>query len=145
MLLGYSDENRGVVVTNIIGPGPLATHSQRGFSPDADYQQAVLEQLYWESGGRTTYLGDWHTHPVSSPHPSLIDKRTMIRIARTPTSGTTNPVMLILGGAANATTWSPRPVQLVRRTVGPFLIGYRLVPMKVVMLSRWGKVTSGER
>ena len=100
MLLGYEADNGEAVVTAIIGPGPNAKHRQYKFSPDADFQQAELTEHHLRTNGRETYLGDWHTHPRGNPELSLLDKRTLTRIACTPSSGTTKPVMAILGGGS---------------------------------------------
>lgn len=98
MLLGYVADNRDVVVTAIIGPGPKAIHRRYGFVPDAEYQQAELSAHHLITNGRETYLGDWHTHPRGSTTLSPVDKRTLTRIARTPSSGIAEPIMAILGG-----------------------------------------------
>lgn len=97
MLLGYQAENNECVVTEIIGPGPLAIHHRFGLVPDGEYQQAELEKIYSESNGQVTYLGDWHTHPKGLNRPSRLDKRTLSRIARESKSGTVTPLMAILG------------------------------------------------
>jgi integrative and conjugative element protein (TIGR02256 family) len=35
--------------------------------------QQALDQAWLESGGTSTYLGEWHTHPEDIPEPSEID------------------------------------------------------------------------
>jgi integrative and conjugative element protein (TIGR02256 family) len=101
MLLGYRADNSDTVVTRIVGPGPKAKHSRYRFRPDTDYQQRLLEEHFYGTGGKETYLGDWHTHPEGSTSMSHIDKRTLRRIAQTPSSATSDPVMAILAGAEN--------------------------------------------
>lgn len=98
MLLGYIADNGDVVVTSIIGPGPDAIHNRYGFSPDAEYQQMELTSHYLHTNGQETYLGDWHTHPLGSTTLSRLDKRTLARISRTPSSGIPKPIMGILCG-----------------------------------------------
>lgn len=98
MLLGYVANNGESVVTDIIGPGLKAKHGRFNFTPDGEYQQFFLEKHFSETEGRETYLGDWHTHPKGEPYPSHLDRRTLARIAQTPSSGTSHPVMAILGG-----------------------------------------------
>jgi integrative and conjugative element protein (TIGR02256 family) len=100
MLLGYEAIDGSSVVTKIVGPGPKARHGHFRFTPDGNYQQGVLEEHFWATDGRETYLGDWHTHPTSDSTPSLLDKHTLARIAMEPASGTCHPLMVIMGGAS---------------------------------------------
>lgn len=37
--------------------------------------QNIIDKLWNESGGTTTYLGEWHTHPEPHPSPSYLDKQ----------------------------------------------------------------------
>lgn len=99
MLLGYEAKNGEAVVNAVIGPGPKAKHNRFRFVPDAKYQQAELEKHFYKTDGRETYLGDWHTHPLGNCRLSVVDKWTLARIARTPSSGTQHPVMAILCGS----------------------------------------------
>lgn len=98
MLVGYIADDGTPVVTSIIGPGPGATHKRFKFVPDGAFQQSLLEMHYWETNGRETYIGDWHTHPKGSPSLSFLDRKTLARIALTPASDISNPIMVILGG-----------------------------------------------
>ena len=109
MLLGYEADNGEAVVTDIVGPGPRARHGRFRFRPDADHQQAELEARYTRTDGRETYLGDWHTHPTGSSAPSILDKRTLARIARTASSRTTRPIMVIL--SSNRESWVPGAIR----------------------------------
>lgn len=104
VLMGYrvADE---VVVQAVIGPGPLATHSPDHFKPDYEFQQAEIERIYAETGGRQTYLGDWHTHPGQAQvRLSGADKTTLRRIASCSEARAARPLMLILGGGPD--TWA---------------------------------------
>lgn len=96
MLFGYVAKNSDVVVTAVIGPGPKAKHGRFRFVPDAEFQQTELETHFYKTDARETYLGDWHTHPRGSCQLSMVDKRTLTRIAQTPSSGAQYPVMAIL-------------------------------------------------
>lgn len=124
MLLGYEADNGEAVVTAIIGPGPRAKHRRFRFAPDADYQQEMLEAHFTRTDGRETYLGDWHTHPMGRAAPSLLDKRTLARIALTPSSCTTRPIMLIL--ANDSTVWVAGAVRFLGRERNLFFYDYRL-------------------
>jgi integrative and conjugative element protein (TIGR02256 family) len=96
IIMGYDTGNEGVVVTEVVGPGPRAKHRRLRFRPDYDYQQTQLESHFAETQGRETYLGDWHTHPAGACALSWLDKRVLVRIAKTPSSGTSSPIMVIL-------------------------------------------------
>jgi integrative and conjugative element protein (TIGR02256 family) len=99
VLMGYwAKEYIEVVITHVIGPGPDAKHSTSGFVPDYSFQEAEIERVYEESNRLSTYLGDWHTHPLASCWPSFNDKRTLHRIALFPDARCAVPLMLILGG-----------------------------------------------
>ncbi len=125
MLLGYEADNGEAVVTAIIGSGPNARHRRFRFAPDANYQQEALETHFMRTDGRETYLGDWHTHPLGRAAPSLLDKRTLARIAYTPSSRTTRPVMLIL--ASKSGTWVPCAIRFLGCEQKFFLNRYSLV------------------
>ncbi|RUO69583.1 hypothetical protein CWI78_06575 [Idiomarina ramblicola] len=53
--------------------------------------------MFYEEDKALFYLGDWHSHPTSSPQLSWKDKRTLSRIANTPESNCINPLMVIFG------------------------------------------------
>jgi integrative and conjugative element protein (TIGR02256 family) len=98
MLLGYVSDSNEFVVTAIVGAGPAARHRRLRFRPDYDFQQSQLESHFESTQGAETYLGDWHTHPSGACSLSWLDKRVLLRIAKTPSSGTQQPIMLVLGG-----------------------------------------------
>lgn len=97
LLLGYRVSAIETVVTQLVGPGLTASHRKDGFAPDSDYQEAELGRIYGETDGKVTYLGDWHTHPGSSPYPSLKDQRTIARIARAQEARCELPLMVLVG------------------------------------------------
>lgn len=127
MLLGYESYNGEGVVTAIIGPGPRAKHSRYRFKPDAEYQQRELEIHYFRTNGSETYLGDWHSHPRGSNALSHIDKRTLFRIASTPSSGTIHPIMVIIGGEQG--NWEPAGTRFISCQKGTFFNNYELRPL----------------
>lgn len=130
MLLGYVAKDSDVVVTAIIGPGPKAKHGRFRFLPDAEYQQIELEKHFYKTDARETYLGDWHTHPHGSCQLSMVDKRTLTRIARTTSSGIQHPVMAILcGGNAD---WEIGAVRFLGAKRRLFLKEYRLTQLEPV-------------
>lgn len=134
MLLGYVAKNSDVVVNAIVGPGPKAKHSRFRFVPDAKYQQTELENHFYKTEARETYLGDWHTHPRGSCQLSMIDKRTLARIARTSSSGTQHPVMAILCGGD--TDWKIGAVRFLNAARRLFLREHRVTQLELVTFER---------
>jgi integrative and conjugative element protein (TIGR02256 family) len=124
MLLGYEAHDGSAVVTQVIGPGPRARQKRFGFVPDGEYQQEKLEEHFFATEGRETYLGDWHTHPASDSAPSLVDRRTLARIALEPAARAPRPLMVILSGETG--NWTVGAVRLVEARRRFFWIGCKL-------------------
>lgn len=95
LLAGYLN-GADAVVCAIIGPGPDAIHEARHFTPDHAYQVEEMARIYRKSGGRHSYLGDWHTHPHGPASLSELDVRTMRTIAGDRRARCVNPLMLLL-------------------------------------------------
>ena len=91
--------NESAVITEIVGPGPLAQHHRESFLPDHGYQTEQMHRIFWESKGEAIYLGDWHTHPEGPAALSSLDICTMRTIAESPGARCPNPVMLLLAQA----------------------------------------------
>lgn len=118
MLLGYRPPaEKPIVVERMIGPGPNAHHALTRFEPDGPWQEQELAELYLRSARRTTYLGDWHSHPRAAAIPSELDRRTARAISRHREARARRPLMLIMGG----TDVRPdvRMYQYVRRRLRP--------------------------
>jgi integrative and conjugative element protein (TIGR02256 family) len=56
-----------------------------------------LTQIFKESNGETIYLGEWHSHPDSSPNPSSTDFKAMKSIATRAQIRIKTPLLLIVG------------------------------------------------
>ena len=98
VLLGYEGPDwREVVVTAVVGPGPRAEHAQRRYVPDHEYQNRTVAKIYRASGRRTTYLGDWHSHPGGPLRLSRTDLSTLRAIAEHPAARIERPLMMVLG------------------------------------------------
>lgn len=121
-LIGYSDD-RGWVVTHVIGPGPNAVHLPFLFSPDHEWQESQIADIYEQSGRLYTYLGDWHSHPQGENITSSKDRSTLRVIAKKSRPTIKNPLMIILDqgptwelGAWTAERkwglWEYRPLEL---------------------------------
>jgi integrative and conjugative element protein (TIGR02256 family) len=99
LLMGYHTADcLEVVITDIVGPGPDAVHASDAFTPDYPYHERMVAELYESSGGTTTYLGDWHTHPGGTPSPSKTDTAALRQIARSPEARAPEPIMGIAAG-----------------------------------------------
>jgi integrative and conjugative element protein (TIGR02256 family) len=101
VLMGFVIANRAVV-TSVVGPGPRAIHRRRSFTPDAEWQQQQVAELYERANRRDTYLGDWHTHPGGSTRTSFTDWLAARTIARSRDARCPNPVMLVLALSAGS-------------------------------------------
>jgi len=102
LMLGYVSDNGDAVVKHVIGPGPKAKHYRHRFAPDVEYQQSMLEAHHAATGGRETYLGDWHTHPDGVAALSRRDKKTLRNISSTPEAYVSRPLMAIASGGPDA-------------------------------------------
>jgi len=103
LLVGYcSADDNHVVIVDVVGPGPNATHRKKTFKPDYRYHREEIHRIFTESDGQYTYLGDWHTHPGAPPYLSFIDKRALRNIARFPHNYINRPVMIVLGGVKSS-------------------------------------------
>jgi integrative and conjugative element protein (TIGR02256 family) len=107
-------------VTDLVGPGPNASYSPSGFVPDGRWQEREVALIYEQSGRRTTYLGDWHSHPDGWPSPSRKDHRTARAIGRHAPARMRRPLMLI--AASEDDTWRIAAFRLRRRRLRPMQI-----------------------
>jgi len=72
ILLGYR-RSPHLHVTAATSPGPCDTRRRHHFSRD-DESHSLIALSEWEKSGQTMdYIGEWHTHPESSPAPSSLD------------------------------------------------------------------------
>lgn len=98
ILAGYRADNGDVVVTNVIGAGPNATHERYRFEGDYEYQTDEIGRLFDACDGKISYLGDWHTHPKGVAIMSDLDLKCLDTIANNKEAQCESPVMIILGG-----------------------------------------------
>ncbi|GAA3163994.1 hypothetical protein GCM10010531_15190 [Blastococcus jejuensis] len=98
LLLGWSGQPGMVFISQVIGPGPGASHRATAFSPDAAWQEEQLAYAYELAGRRLQYLGDWHTHPRGTTRLSRTDRATLRHIAEHPDARAERPVMAVLAG-----------------------------------------------
>ena len=75
------------------------TGSHSEFRRDPEKHRQTLDDFFRRTGhdfGRFNYLGEWHSHPSFSVHPSQADISTMTDIVEDETSEITFAVLLIV-------------------------------------------------
>jgi len=96
MLLGYLKE-KNYYILDIIDAGPEAIHKTDYFLPDGKYQQPILEQKFFKSNGKVTFLGDWHSHPKADSYLSKLDMETLKNISEDEGAQINCPIFIIIG------------------------------------------------
>ena len=109
------------VVDHIIGPGPLALHGRYRFTPDLAWQHQQIAERHHATGGRSTYLGDWHSHPAAHNGAlSWLDTQARQKIIQAPEAQCERPLMAIFWGTPKAWTLTVWQARLrPRRLLGP--------------------------
>lgn len=92
----YSDDGHDAVVTEL---APLSADS-RGerftFHRGVAGLRRFLGRVFRKSGGRTHYVGEWHSHPGGSPVPSGTDEANTFEIANDPKAMCGECILVIL-------------------------------------------------
>lgn len=118
VLMGYWASPNEAVVMEVTSAGPIARHRKDGYEPDVAHDHREIARIYEKSGRLNTYLGDWHTHPDSSPGMSRRDRRTLAAIAVDRGARARQPIMVIIAeadGEFQIVTWC---LQAEARTPG---------------------------
>lgn len=92
-LLG-SWKNNEIIITDTYESLPIYESTPTSTVRASDKEDSRLNDIIKDQD--ISYLGEWHTHPYSSPTPSITDKLSMKRIAKQSNSDFT--VLLIVGG-----------------------------------------------
>ena len=93
----YSDNLRVACVERVIGVRIGGQQGRSWFYRPPDSIDGQLAEIYARSGGRTYYLGEWHSHPGAHPRPSTTDLNTLIGLARSRSVATDTPVLIVAG------------------------------------------------
>jgi ThiF family/Prokaryotic E2 family A/Prokaryotic homologs of the JAB domain len=101
ILLGQIDDVSQVIwVTSAIGPPPdsqrASSHIKLGIAGTAELLAAIERR----SGGRSRFIGMWHTHPCSAPFESQIDSQTMAGLLADADHPVHRALLVVLGGSA---------------------------------------------
>jgi integrative and conjugative element protein (TIGR02256 family) len=74
ILLGQVRDN-DVFILKVTTPNKFDHASRFLFNCNKDAAQVIIDYEFINSGHKTIYLGEWHTHPENYPSPSNIDRR----------------------------------------------------------------------
>jgi len=74
ILLGQI-RGKDVYVLKVSTPSTFDSASRYGFERDKRIAQVIINYEFDNSGKKTIYLGEWHTHPENIPSPSRQDKQ----------------------------------------------------------------------
>jgi integrative and conjugative element protein (TIGR02256 family) len=98
VLAGFVDSVlNAVVITAASGPGPKAIHGRYNFNRDAEFCQRFLNRQARLTSGVIDFVGEWHKHPETDPHPSPQDIDTYRKLAANKDANVPMPVLLIIG------------------------------------------------
>jgi integrative and conjugative element protein (TIGR02256 family) len=62
-------------ILNFTVPGPKDLRQRYGFVRQDPSHQRSATRIWKRSGGKDTFVGEWHTHPLGSPEPSKVDRQ----------------------------------------------------------------------
>lgn len=82
VLLGrYISDSNDIVIDHVTTPQPGDRSSRSRFFRSRKRHQELIDEAWSTSNETTAYLGEWHTHPESIPHPSMIDRAGWVKKA----------------------------------------------------------------
>jgi len=97
ILIGhYVDSNNVAVVDEIVSAPLDSARTRSSFERGVEGLPDLLGRRWLND---QHYVGDWHSHPNSSPKASLTDLESLGRISNNPEMYCPNPVLLIMGSA----------------------------------------------
>ncbi len=101
LLFGEIDETLGLAwITSVSGPPSDSTFAAEGFVCGTDGVRALCDEYGKRSRQSVSYVGTWHSHPVSQAQPSETDHLGIATMfGATPDDGS-HQLMLIVGNAS---------------------------------------------
>ncbi|MGM0580548.1 MAG: Mov34/MPN/PAD-1 family protein [Bacteroidota bacterium] len=88
--------SKDIVVDKVTTPLPEDVQSLNSFIRSTAHQN-IIEKEWSESNGTSLYLGEWHTHPESSPTPSSKDIKSWKEQLKTATFSSRFLYFVIIG------------------------------------------------
>ena len=74
ILLGQVTE-KNVYILKVTIPNKFDSASRCSFDCNKDAAQIIINYEFFNSGQKTIYIGEWHTHPEDYPNPSVVDNK----------------------------------------------------------------------
>jgi len=71
--------NKNVYILKVTTPNKFDRASRYSFDCNKDAAQVIINYEFLNSGQKTIYIGEWHTHPENYPNPSGVDKMMIDR------------------------------------------------------------------
>lgn len=101
-LVGYYTGNKSlaIIVDVLVVSSSWPKFLQRFIRPP-DSTDKQLSKIFRETKGAIHYLGDWHSHPNTSPKPSSTDIDTLIDDAIDQRIAIDTPILFIIGKNLN--------------------------------------------
>ncbi|WP_418514581.1 Mov34/MPN/PAD-1 family protein [Deinococcus sp. RM] len=105
MLIGHHPvDSQDIVLDRLTTPQPEDRRSRCRFHRDQAAHQQLLDLHWMASGGKRTYVGEWHTHPEARPSPSGLDLRSWRKALRG-TAFQGPGLLFIIVGTETASIW----------------------------------------
>ena len=74
ILMGQvSGSNKNILICRASIPTHLDKNGENYFYRSMQFAQQIVDYEFYNSTGRNTYLGEWHTHPAKNATPSRQD------------------------------------------------------------------------
>jgi integrative and conjugative element protein (TIGR02256 family) len=78
ILLGQVIGNE-VFILKVSTPNIFDKASRHSFDCNKDAAQVIINYEFMNSGQKTIYIGEWHTHPENHPTPSRVDNKMIVQ------------------------------------------------------------------
>ena len=89
-------EGKNIWIERATGPRRTDRRTPTTFAPNRRAERREIKRLFKEG---LHYVGDWHTHPESSPYPSQIDIHNFMKMFNESRHKLASFVIVILGNA----------------------------------------------
>lgn len=104
-----------VIATNITEPQKEDKCTKNAYKRAGYGHQEIMDNLWKESGFAKTYIGEWHTHNESVPHPSWVDRRNWLQISKRKQNSTW--LFFVIVGTEQIGVWSVLDGKIVKMEV----------------------------